>query len=123
MVDNSVNFYFDDQLFETMSKTYLYLTNNERQCPSCKKYIESITPVVHFHNFCCYNKVDKIDTKIIENEILFITYYLNHYNRKCILTHIDNINSLKHNYSKEVIEYLDQYLVKINRQINNISAY
>ena len=42
---------------------------------------------------------------------------------KCILSHINNINSLKHNYNKEVIDYLDQYLIKINRQINNISAY
>jgi hypothetical protein len=120
MAEN-INFYFDDQLFETLSKTYLYLNNNTTRCPMCNRFIENISPITLFHSYCCYKSI--YDIKQLENEILCITYYLNHYNRKCILTHIDNINSLKHNYSKEVIEYLDQYLVKINRKINNISAY
>jgi len=119
-MNDTVNFYFDHSVFETMSKSYLYLNNNERQCFSCNRFIENISPVILFHNTCCYCKQDKYDTKLIESEIVFITYYLNHFNKKNILHHIDNINSLKHNYPDYIQEYLNSYILRINKQINNL---
>ena len=115
-----VNFYFDHSVFETMNKSYLYLNNNVRECFYCNKYIASISLVILFHNHCCYNRLDKYDTKLIESEIVFITYYLNHFNKNNIIHHIDKINSLKHNYPDYIQEYLESYITRINKQINKI---
>ncbi len=57
------------------------------------KYIEKITPVILFHNHCCYNRLDRYDTKLIESEIVIITYYLNHFNKKKSRSHLElNVN-------------------------------
>ena len=95
-MDDSTNFYFCDDLFETMSKNHIYLGTNFKTCSCCNKLIENISPVTLFHNYSCYNRKDIYDTLLIEEEILFVTYYLNYYDKKCLQKHIDNIISMKY---------------------------
>jgi len=117
-MNDPVNFYFDDQVFETMSKNHIYLGTNFKTCSCCDKLIENISPVTLFHNYCCYNREDRSDTLLIEEEILFVTYYLNHYNKKQIMFHLKNIDSMKYAYPDYIQEYLNSYIQRINKQIN-----
>jgi len=117
---STVDFYFDDSVYDTITNPFLYVGTNIRRCPSCNKCIENITPITLFHNHCCFNHEDRYDTMLLEEEILFVTYHLNHFNKKYILYHLKNINSIKHNYPDYIIEYLNEYILKINKQINNL---
>ena len=117
MIDE-VNFYFDDSVYDTMSNKMLYLGTNIKICASCNKTIENISPVTLFHNYCCYNHEDRYDTQLIEEEILFVTYHLNYYNKKYILQHLKIIDSMKHSYPEYIQEYLNSYISRIKTQIN-----
>ena len=100
-MDNQVSFFFDNSVFETMPKSYLFTTNTTI-CASCNERVENISTVTLFHNHCCYNREDKEYTKLVENEILLITYYLNYYNKTKLIEHLDNIKSLKHNFPQYI---------------------
>ena len=65
-------------------------------------------------SYCCYNRQDKCDTTLIEEEMLLLTYHLNNYNKKYIKFHIKNINSMKYAYP----QYIQDYLESRNNQIS-----
>jgi len=117
-MSSGVNFYFDHDLFDTITNKILYFGTNIRLCGSCNKMIENISPVIIFHNYCCYNRQDRCDTTLIEEEILLLTYHLNFFNKKYIKFHNKNINSMKYNYPEYIQEYLESYINRINKQIN-----
>ncbi len=59
-MDDSTNFYFCDDLFETMSKNHIYLGTNFKTCSCCDKLIENISPVTLFHNYLLNSRIQHL---------------------------------------------------------------